>query len=273
MKVFMSVFLIILFAAIWSPVEIAAQESETAAITTSAEFDTTDATTAITEPISFDEISSENKTDTATEPQTDTESDGKNTNSDTDSTIKIVQDNSTKADEIILPPGAFTPDGNATVIDNVTDGTKEFFTIKTADDAVFYLVVDRQRNSENVYFLNAVTVDDLVPLAKNGDSIKSANSQKTVTADDGDGTITDDDKTSAKPATENKNSSLPFIIIAVIAVGGVAYYVKIIRPKKAAADMSDMEFDEEIDEDSELEFGDETEKTEEDEVYIEEKDE
>ena len=51
------------------------------------------------------------------------------------------------------------------MLDNATDQDgKEFFTITTADEAVFYLVIDRQREAENVYFLNAVTVADLLAL-------------------------------------------------------------------------------------------------------------
>ena len=61
----------------------------------------------------------------------------------------------------------FTPSGQGTVVDNATDAEgKEFFTITTAEEAVFYLVIDRQRNGENVYFLNAVTLADLAALAE-----------------------------------------------------------------------------------------------------------
>ncbi|MGV9042982.1 CD1107 family mobile element protein, partial [Clostridioides difficile] len=49
----------------------------------------------------------------------------------------------------------FTPDGTGTVVDNATDEDgKEFYTITTADESVFYLVIDKQKTSENVYFLN-----------------------------------------------------------------------------------------------------------------------
>ena len=58
----------------------------------------------------------------------------------------------------------FTPDGTGTVVDNATDEDgKEFYTITTADESVFYLVIDKQKTSENVYFLNTVTTDDLLP--------------------------------------------------------------------------------------------------------------
>ena len=60
-----------------------------------------------------------------------------------------------------------TPDGQGTVIDNVTEENgKEFFTIMTPDENIFYLIIDRQRDSENVYFLNAVTESDLMALAE-----------------------------------------------------------------------------------------------------------
>jgi len=64
-------------------------------------------------------------------------------------------------------PWPFTPGGTGTVVDNATDRDgKEFFTIATPDGNVFYLVIDRQRGMENVYFLNAVTEADLLSLAE-----------------------------------------------------------------------------------------------------------
>jgi len=61
----------------------------------------------------------------------------------------------------------FTPAGTGTVIDNATDGDgKEFYTIMTPNENVFYLIIDRQREAENVYFLNAVTERDLLALAE-----------------------------------------------------------------------------------------------------------
>ena len=57
----------------------------------------------------------------------------------------------------------FTPDGTGTVVDNATDEDgKEFYTITTADESVFYLVIDKQKTSENVYFLNTVTIAEAI---------------------------------------------------------------------------------------------------------------
>ena len=62
---------------------------------------------------------------------------------------------------VLTPPG-----GTGTVVEQTDEEGKEFYTIMTADENVFYLVIDRQRESENVYFLNAVTEADLLPLAE-----------------------------------------------------------------------------------------------------------
>ena len=59
-----------------------------------------------------------------------------------------------------------TPDGQGTVVDDVTGDGKEFYTITTPAENIFYLVIDKQRDKENVYFLNAVTEADLMALAE-----------------------------------------------------------------------------------------------------------
>ena len=64
---------------------------------------------------------------------------------------------------------AFTFAGTGTTVDNATSGDGvEFFTIKTDDDKVYYLVVDRNSGTDNVYLLNTVTGTDLQALAESG---------------------------------------------------------------------------------------------------------
>ena len=57
---------------------------------------------------------------------------------------------------------AFSVPGNAEVLDHVTDGSsKEFYTIKTANNNTFYLVVDRSQTAQNVYMLSTIDENDL----------------------------------------------------------------------------------------------------------------
>lgn len=56
----------------------------------------------------------------------------------------------------------FTIAGNGEVEDNIMDDpSKEFFTVKTRGGNTFFLVIDRARNSENVYMLSMIDEYDL----------------------------------------------------------------------------------------------------------------
>jgi hypothetical protein len=147
-----------------------------------------------------------------------------------------------------IDPNAFTPGGSGTVIDNVTEQNgKEFYTIQTDDGNIFYLIVDRLRTSDNVYFLNAVTESDLMALAAKGG--------KTITP----GTPIDEEKTgeseqpkqpeektpSASSGLDGNTTTIIFVGIAVVVVGGIGFYLKIVRPKKRGKQNDDDEFDDE----------------------------
>lgn len=128
-------------------------------------------------------------------------------------------------------PNPFTPDGTGTVVDNATDQDgKEFFTITTAEEAVFYLVIDRQRETENVYFLNAVTVADLMALAES--SGEPAAPEPTPEPDP-EPTPTPE----PEPVPEKKGGAGPLLLaLAVVVIGGGAgWYFKIYRPKHQKA--------------------------------------
>ncbi len=131
------------------------------------------------------------------------------------------------AEPLPTEPNPFTPDGTGTVVDNATDQDgKEFFTITTAEEAVFYLVIDRQRETENVYFLNAVTVADLMALAESsGDPAApepplEPEPEPTTTPE-------------PEPVPEKKGGAGPLLLaLAVVVIGGGAgWYFKIYRPK------------------------------------------
>ena len=144
------------------------------------------------------------------------------------------------AEETTTKP--FTPDGTGTVVDNATDEDgKEFFTIMTPDENVFYLVIDRQRGQENVYFLNAVTEKDLLALAeKSGDTesaLPTPEPEKTPEATPAPQTAA---PTEQAPAPAQNNMGTLLLVLAVVVIGGGAgYYFKIYRPKKQRAESED----------------------------------
>ena len=135
----------------------------------------------------------------------------------------------------------FTPDGTGTVVDNATDEDgKEFYTITTADESVFYLVIDKQKTSENVYFLNAVTVDDLLPLAKQGEEP----AEEVTPEPEPEPTEPVEEVTEPEPEPEAKKTDSPLLSLLLIGAvvligGGVGYYFKIYQPKHEAPDLED----------------------------------
>ena len=57
-------------------------------------------------------------------------------------------------------------DGTGTVIDDIENGSKHFYTIATDAGNVFYLIVDLDKESNNVYFLDTTKERDLLALAE-----------------------------------------------------------------------------------------------------------
>ena len=132
----------------------------------------------------------------------------------------------------------FTPEGTGTVVDNATDGDgKEFFTITTPSENVFYLIIDRQREGQNVYFLNAVTEKDLLALAEKDPEPVMEPEPET------------EPPTEPEPEPEpEKTSGFPMgnilmIAAVLLAGGGAGYYFKVYRPKHEVPDMDDEEYD------------------------------
>lgn len=162
---------------------------------------------------------------------------------------------------------AFTPDGTGTVLDDIVEQNgKEFFSITTDAGNIFYLIIDRYKDSENVYLLNAVTEDDLMALAETSSS-KSESAiptTPTTTTPSPDPSETETPAQAEEPSGGGNTGMTIFLVIAVLAVGGAGYYIKIVRPKQQAAIADDDEPDEDDGYDEEYESeGDEDEPEEE----------
>ena len=77
-----------------------------------------------------------------------------------------------------------TPDGNLSLVDDIyriesydSDESvlkdKQFITVETKDGHIFYLIIDRAGDTENVYFLNKVDDADLLALLNDGKEEKA----------------------------------------------------------------------------------------------------
>lgn len=138
-------------------------------------------------------------------------------------------------------PNPLTPDGTGTVVDNATDADgKEFFTITTADEAIFYLVIDRQKSTENVYFLNAVTVADLLALAESSGAVIP------VTPDpEPEPAPEPTPEPEPEPESKGGGAGMFLVVLAVVGIGGGAgWYFKIYRPKQQKAVEPEEDYDE-----------------------------
>lgn len=176
-----------------------------------------------------------------------------------------------------VTPKPLSMDGSGAVVDNATekDG-KEFYTINTPSENVFYLVIDKQRSDKNVYFLNEVTEDDLTALAKPAKTSESAVpepepvcscKEKCVAGEvNTDCAVCEKNykscagtppppKTDAEPESTKKNNHIGTVVligIAVIAAAGAGYYFKIMKPKQETSD----DFEDSLEEDEDAENDD-----------------
>ena len=167
-----------------------------------------------------------------------------------------------------------TPDGNLEIVDDIVHDDKQFITVTSRSGAEFYIVIDRSRDSDNVYFLNQVDDVDLFTLLDEDSSSSCSCKEKcTVGAVNSDCLVCRMDmKSCAGKAVETKVEQtihdsdpdkagkkpniLPVILIVVVIGGGaVIGFLKLRKNKPKAAPAPD--FDDDTDDDDFVE--DETE--------------
>ena len=166
-----------------------------------------------------------------------------------------------------------TPDGNLEIVDDIVHEDEQFITVKSRSGAEFYIVIDRSRDLDNVYFLNQVDDVDLFALLEEDSAASCSCKEKCVV-----GTVNSDclvcrmdmksckgkvsevksepdaEPNSAEPS--GKQNILPVIlIVGVIGGGAVIGFLKLRKNKPKATPAPD--FDDDTDDDDFVE--DETE--------------
>lgn len=133
-------------------------------------------------------------------------------------------------------------DGTGTVTDFSTSGSKAFYTIKDAEQNVFYLIIDLDKTDNNVYFLSDIKKSDLSGQAKNVSDVKPPTEQvESVQAEN--------------PKEEGGNNGF-LIAVLLLAVVGVAAYYFLVMKKRQGQNNEEDEEDEEMSEDYEDDFYD-----------------
>ena len=183
--------------------------------------------------------------------------------------------------------GDTSKDADQSSDSQTTEKGKEFYTIQTASEKVFYLVIDRDGEDEKVYFLTEVIENDLLntttdnseTLPKNSAALESAiptkdsalsNNNADTTRDKTQGAESVEDSTedSTEDTSEPKEdtakadgSGFTYILmgIAAVAVIGVVYVVK--SKKKKENFIDEDEDEDELDEDYDYEDEEENEKS------------
>ena len=142
---------------------------------------------------------------------------------------------------------AFTPDGTGTVMDNATDEDgKEFYTIVTPDGHVFYLIIDRQRSENNVYFLDTVTEKDLLSLAEIEPTVSTVTSEPTTQQTE----QTEQNTTAQSNQTSSTGGIIAAVLIIAVIAGAALYFFKFRKKKKAKRKPAFDEYDFDEDEDT-----------------------
>lgn len=158
--------------------------------------------------------------------------------------------------------GVFSESGNMSLLDDVgSDAAKEleYMTVQTRNGKVFYLVIDRSTDTENVYFLNQVDAADLMAIMEDSEKEAYETSKKEEVTEVPKTPVEEPEETEEVPETpkaepQTDNLAL-FGVIGVVAAAVIGGYV--FMKKKGKKDGADLEDDLEFYDDEEYENEDE----------------
>ena len=173
------------------------------------------------------------------------------------------------------PPFAFTPDGNMTLIDDflqievpgdeeTEQVEKQFITVQSKNGNTFYIVIDRNGETENVYFLNLVDEADLMALMEGEEGetavptcsctdkcvVGAINTNCEICRTNmsectGKEPVVEPEPTEPveEPTEEPKSTNfMPIIVVLILGAGGFAvYWFKFRKPKTKTSGSSDLD--------------------------------
>ena len=136
----------------------------------------------------------------------------------------------------------FSVAGNGELLDDISnDETKQFLTVQTKNGNTFFMVIDRSRNSENVYMLSLIDEYDLAEFIEE---------EKSEPVEEKPAVIVEEpqpEPVQEEPQPEKGGMGMGALLtIILLGAGGAGgyYYFKILKPKREEeeAESEDLEF-------------------------------
>lgn len=136
----------------------------------------------------------------------------------------------------------FSVAGNGQLLDDITDDeTKQFLTVQTKNGNTFFMVIDRSRNSENVYMLSLVDENDLAEFLE--EELVEEEKPSVIIEEPQPEPVAEEPRPEPEKAGMNMGAVLTILVLGAGVVGGY-YYFKILKPKREEeeAESEDLEF-------------------------------
>lgn len=148
-----------------------------------------------------------------------------------------------------VEPTPLTPNGNLSLVDDIQGeqaNGKQFVTVQSKAGNYFYLIIDRDGDKENVYFLNLVDEADLLALIEEP-PVKPTPEPTPPPVEEEKPPVVEE-----KPKEKsNAMGILALFLILGLAGGGTIYYLKVLKPKqnnKGNTNLDEYDFEDEDDE-------------------------
>ena len=117
--------------------------------------------------------------------------------------------------------------------DRIKSDSRQFITFKTKDEKMFYLIIDHDKEQDNVKLLTDVKESDLESLVKEKDKTPVVKQdQGQVNLDKSNEIVQQEEVKKEEPKTKSSLGSYIILGGIVLVIIGIGYYFKVMKPKK-----------------------------------------